>query len=84
MEVKNQFALEQSRIFLAYAQYYATRIQSKVYLNRLGKVKQATGVEFTEQEILNDEIQTMHRHIRNAHDCVECAFLRVIHNDLLC
>lgn len=58
------------------AELYATRIASKAYLNRLGKVfkgglPEHGGTPLSEEEILQDEIATMSIHIDNAQKAID-------------
>lgn len=80
--LKGQMAVEQ-----AYITYFQVRIQSGVYKTRIRhKTSEAsmingvwtfTGPLCSEQELLEDEINTMHRHIKRMNDLVDAISLAV-------
>lgn len=60
------------------ATYYAQRIQSGAWRDRIGHVFHGSlpehgGVPYTEDEVLKSELATMHQHIQLAQEYIEHA-----------
>jgi hypothetical protein len=55
----------------AYVTYFQTRIQTGVYKTRKRYHGGFDGPLFTEEELLADEIQVMHRHIQLMQECID-------------
>ncbi len=60
------------------ATYYAQRIQTGAWRDRIGKVFHGAlpehgGTPYSEDELLKDELATMHRHIQLAQEHIENA-----------
>lgn len=63
-----QLALVEAQQSQLRAQYYQKRIDTGTWRERIGKVFEGGlpehgGIPYTEERILQDEVQTMHRHI---------------------
>ncbi len=54
-----------------HADYFKLRIENKLYVDRLGKVYNGSGVPFTIEEILKDEMAIMHCHMHHAQTCID-------------
>ena len=63
--IQGQFAIHQS-----YVMYFQARIQSGAYKTRKRFHGRFDGKQFTEEELLADEIQTMERHIQLMQECI--------------
>jgi hypothetical protein len=55
------------------AEYYAKRIETGSYKERIGKSLNLDKTPRTEQEILRDEVGTMHNHITRAEEHLDWA-----------
>lgn len=64
--IQGQLAMHQ-----AYVTYFQTRIQTGAYKNRKRYHGSFDGPMYTEEELLADEIQTMHRHITLMQECID-------------
>ena len=68
-----QLALVEARQSQLRAEHFAVRINTGAYKSRLGRVTNGARVPYTEQQILDDEVATMHRHIQLAEEHLEFA-----------
>lgn len=68
---EKRIALLQAKQFQLRADYFKLRIENKLYVDRLGKVFNGAGVPFTIEQILDDEMAIMHRHIHHAQTYID-------------
>jgi len=63
----------QMEVTKGYIAYFHARIVSGAYKERVGHVFHGTLGEnpFTEEEVLQDEIETMHRHIKRLKELID-------------
>jgi hypothetical protein len=62
-EMQFNLALAEAKQSQLRAEYYAKRIETGSYKERIGKSLNFDKTPRTEQEILQDEVETMYRHI---------------------
>lgn len=72
-EQRFQLAMMEAAQAQLRAQYQAKRIETGVWKDRIGKVKQGglNGPAVPEADLLKDEVQLMHRHIALAQEHIE-------------
>lgn len=66
MSDKLQLALREVDVHLARVRLFEKRIEAGLYKNRVKHHGGFNGPRFTEQELLEDEVKTMERHVVNA------------------
>lgn len=76
-QLQVQIALADAAQSQMRAAFFMQRVNSGMYKDRLGKVfygsPESGGQPLTEEELLRDEMATVHQHIRNAEDHLDHA-----------
>jgi hypothetical protein len=66
MQIEHQMKMHE-----LYAHLYMTKAITGEYKKRVGNVTRGDGHVLTDQEVLEDTIQTAHNHIRHYLDCAD-------------
>jgi hypothetical protein len=71
MNIQLEVLKAQITVAQSYVTYYDARIRTGVYKSRKVHHGGFDGPLLTEEELLKDEIQTMHRHIHRMNDLID-------------